>query len=50
MRYVIMIQTVSIIALLLVGASAMFAWLQNRSTQAAPGIDSTSSLIQNFRD
>jgi len=44
MRYVIMIQIVSIIALILLGAAAMFAWLQNRSFQESPSLENTSLL------
>lgn len=43
MRYVIMLQIVSIITLILLGASAMFAWLQNRSFQPPPELEGTSS-------
>ncbi|MEO1683427.1 MAG: hypothetical protein AAFS06_09225 [Cyanobacteria bacterium J06631_12] len=39
-----MIQIVSAIALILLGASAMFAWLQNRSLQESPELDDTSFL------
>lgn len=30
MRYSLMLQVVSVIAVILVGAAALFAWLQNR--------------------
>lgn len=44
MRYVIMIQIVSIMALILLGSAAMFAWLQNRSFQQRPKLEKTSLL------
>lgn len=44
MRYVIMVQIVSVITLILLGASAMFAWLQNRSLQESLELDNTSFL------
>lgn len=44
MRYVIMIQVVSIVTLILLGASAMFAWLQNRTLQESLDLDNTSLL------
>lgn len=44
MRYVIMIQIVSVIMLILLGASAMFAWLQNRSLQESMELSNTSLL------
>lgn len=32
MRYSLMLQVVSLIAVILVGAAGLFAWLQNRPT------------------
>ena len=43
MRYVIMIQIVSIITVILLGASAMFAWLQNRSFQEPLELENSTS-------
>ena len=39
-----MLQIVGVITLILVGASAMFAWLQNRSFQESLDLDNTSLL------
>lgn len=44
MRYVIMLQIVSIITLILLGASAMFAWLQNRSSPESSKLENTVLL------
>lgn len=44
MRYVIMIQIVSIIALFLLGSAAIFAWLQNRSFQEPSQLEDSSLL------
>lgn len=44
MRYIIMIQIVSIITMMLLGASAMFAWLQNRTFQESLELNNTSLL------
>lgn len=44
MRYAIMIQIVGTIILILLSASTMFAWLQNRSFQEPLELDSTSFL------
>lgn len=43
MRYVIMVQIVGVITLLLLGASAMFAWLQNRTVQ--PSLESENGYF-----
>ena len=39
-----MIQIVSVITLILLGTSAMFAWLQNRSFQESLELNNTSLL------
>ena len=39
-----MLQIVSVITLILLGASAMFAWLQNRSFQESLELNNTSLL------
>jgi hypothetical protein len=39
MRYSIMLQIVGIITLILLGAAALFAWLQHRPAPAQPTTD-----------
>lgn len=38
MRYSLMLQVVSLIAVILVGAAGLFAWLQNRPTASQNSI------------
>ncbi|WP_179228399.1 hypothetical protein [Leptolyngbya ohadii] len=49
MRYSIMLQIVAGTTVVLVGAAALFAWIQNRSTEVRSQSDSTRSELLTVR-